>query len=274
MLPTGSAVTSSLAVAEQELLGETPGLEDKTPKVSCDSPFFYVETSVLSAASQERWTRDALVTYLLHCRGYSAKARCSLMGEKAVRVRLGLTKAPWERAQQALEQGGWLRSISGSGSRRPRTCIAAGSAKYTGPILAGMPAKDMDGHRYEDVADLALLKAPWTLIDGPADGAGPSLADLQGIDAILLLLSIYGFARADGVIPLREAWLAEREGEFSIHFGSAAREDFPGDQSGLEQAAEELLDSGLLYAGVEGHGGRWVLHLFHPMAPTGLAVAA
>jgi len=247
--------------------GET-GHDGVEAKRNHELPFFYVESAVLSAAHREDWTRDELLVYLLHCRGYSARCRCSLMGENAARVRLGLTKKPWEQAQASLELRGRLSTETGKGSKRPRTCIAGAGETYSGAAQTGERPKAIDGHRYRDVASKPLVKAPWTLIDGSTDGSAPSLADLRSRDAILLLLAIYGFARADGVIPLREAWVVEREGAgVGVGFSTAARADFLGDPMCLESAAAELLDSGLLYTGVEGAGGKWVVHLAHPMAP-------
>lgn len=251
------------------------GLDSDEAKRSCDSPFFFVESAVLSAALKESWTRDELLVYLLHCRGYSARSRCSLMGARAARNRLGVTKKPWEDAHAALEQRGWLRTVSGQGSRRPLVCIAGAAAPYRESASVGDRPKGIDGHRYRDVAGESLVKAPWTLIDGSTDGSAPSLADLRSVDAVLLLLSIHGLARADGVIPLRETWVAEGEaGDFAVQFGDATLADLLGDPAALGSSASELLGCGLLYAGVQGIGGKWVLHLAHPMAPVALRIVA
>ena len=233
-----------------------------------EPPFLYIELAVLSASCREHWTREELLVYLLHCRGYNHRWRCSLMGEKAVRIRLGLTKKPWQEAQASLELRGRVRTVTDQGSKRPRVCIASAGEPYRGAVSFDEEPAAIDGHRYEDVRGESLVKVPWSLIDGSSDGSSLALADLQSVDAILLLLSIYRFAPADGVMPLREVWLAEREGGGPVvQFGSGAEEDSLGDPTCLESSAAELMDCGLLYSGVQGVGGKWVLHLAYPMAP-------
>ena len=240
-----------------------------------EPPFLYIEQTVLSASGQESWTREELLTYLLHCRGYNHRLRCSLMGEKAVRTRLGLTKKPWQEAQASLELRGRVRTVTDKGSKRPRVCIASAAKPYRGAISFDEEPAAIDGHRYEDVRGESLVKVPWSLIDGSQDGSAPSLADLRSVDAILLLLSIYSFARADGVIPLRDGWISEQEGGVPmVQFGTDAYADLLGDPDCREPSGAELTDCGLLYAGAQGAGGKWVLHLAHPMAPDPLGGVA
>jgi hypothetical protein len=254
---------------DQHLLQELPARSEDA-QAKCLNPFLYIEESILPQVELQGWTRDELLLYVLHCRGYSKQHRCSLMGEKAARITLGLTKAVWERANDSLVKRGWITRVSRDGSKRPLTCIAGGRNPFSPSGEGERTAKSLDGHRYIDVASERLVKVPCTLVDGSADGAAPTLADLETAGSILLLLSMYGFARGDGVLPLRDAWMAEHDDALVVRLSRVAADESWGDATQLQLHAEELLRIGLLYAGVQGVGGKWVLHLCHPMEPARL----
>lgn len=231
--------------------------------------FFFAESTVLRLFRQAGWTRDDLLLYLLHCRGYSTRHRGSLMGEQAARLRIGLTKSPWAAAQRRLEASGLVLTVTDPGSKRPLTRIASSARLYGMKLRAGNPKDVPDGHRYEDHATEDLVKLPWSLIDQSIDGA-PTIADLETVDEVLSLLSLYSLCGERGVVSTLFAWLQRDGDQYELGLRDGVDELFLVDRRTILDCGNSLLDSCLLRADAEGHGrmrGRWILQLWHSLEP-------
>jgi hypothetical protein len=232
--------------------------------------FFYCELEIAERARDENWTRDELLLYLLHCRGYNHTRRASLMGEKAALCRVGLTRSRWLAARAQLERRGVVRTISAPGSKSPLTCVASAQAPYDSSLTGDGSARAIDGHRYQDLGDRQLLKLPWALIEQSADGL-PTLAHLESTGSILCLASLYALSDDSGATSNLLAWVEGVAESYLVRLAEGVEELLAVNAEQFAGSSAELLDSGLVYVGVEGKGklmaGRWQLHLCHPMRP-------
>lgn len=236
--------------------------------------FFTVEIAVAERALKESWSRDEILLYLLHCRGYNHTRRASLMGEQAALRRAGVTRLRWVAACAALESKGVVRSISPPGSKRPVTCIASADSPYGSNTPVDRGAAAIDGHRYRELADKPLLKLPWALFD-QTEGAAPTLAHLRTSGSVLSLISLYGLSDDNGAVSNLLAWV-EGEGEtYRINLAEDVDDSLVVNAEGLKLESADLLASGLVFAGVEGESaltkGKWQVCLFHPLVPAAIA---
>lgn len=226
--------------------------------------FFYTQALLHTKWAQEL-TRDELVLYLLHCRGYDPKKAGSLFGAKGARIRGGMSFKPFLDAQANLEALGLIR-LTGTFSR-PITHIA----DLRRPLAKSRPALDIaspdtaDQHKYEWLSkedDLILM--PWRLVDGDRYRPEARLLALQAKEAVMLLLWCYHNAESDGYLASDRVWLPAL-GEMHIAFSERAAADLGFDVAELQAAGTELLKSGLVVPTCADAHGRVVLHLYHPL---------
>lgn len=252
------AVQPALAAALELVVAPAPAARDAGP---C---FFYLDAGFIEFAEDSKMSRDELLLYMLHCRGYHPRHRGSTMGEKAAHDRLWLSKKPWKAAEAELGKKGLIWPVKVANVRAPITRLAPSSNLFTpegrSPLGGGEPP---DRYAYKLVHELELIKMPWRLIEG-ADGTEPVLAELQTREQVLVLLALYRVARGDGLVPRRYARMDER-GQFQ--HGLLHESHLIGEARVLD-GLKGLMEVGLLYPACEDTRGSQVLWLYHPLDMT------
>jgi hypothetical protein len=229
--------------------------------------FFRVENSILRVSGE--WSRDALLLYLLHCRGHDDKTGCSQYGYDGARRLLHLSHAEWRKAKTALESAGAIRTMGTKDY--PRTIISPASEPFTVGLSVENNAgayRQHDGHASVLTRESGDICLPWRAMEVERLAPEAHLGTVVNRDSLRLLLYGYGHAEPDGWIPSHTLWL-----DFEGQTGLAADrgllfeelEMLPPDAVLALDAARELFALGLVEQRDLDLKGRGVLFLTHPL---------
>lgn len=244
-----------------------PDAEPPNDNAAGETRFFYVVSELMRAALSLAMTRDELMLYLLHCRGYSPSDRASSMGEKAARDRLWMTKGRWKTATESLVSRGLILQMPVANRCYPKTVIGCPLRPFPPTTTVDQDRPSLwDAHYYGTVRTEELIKMPWRLIDGH-DGTEPVLCEVETVEGIVVAMALYLVASGDGLIPNGLAHLGaamevqHRLGPIVVGL----------DKESIALAISELVDVGIIFPSCEDTRGRQVLRLCHPLEAIKLA---
>ncbi len=233
---------------------------------SLTTRFFRVPSALLRATLTLDLTRDELLLYLLHCRGYNPKHRASMMGENAAHDRLWMPKKRWQKASGGLATKGLLMPLPTANARFPKTAVGSPLSPYPMGATAELDRPSLwDRQQYEMMKDEELIKMPWRLIDGASDATEPVLCEIGSVAGLRVVLSLYLAGRGDGLVPPIYAWMNDDQ---SLEH-RLSNIDMSMDRVDTPDGLSEVINTGLVYPNTQTSRGRFVLWLFHPLEVPG-----
>lgn len=223
--------------------------------------YFYVQP-LLYTAWAPRLTRDELVYYLIHCRGYNPSHGGSLFGAFGCNRWGGLTAARYRKARQRMEALGLTYTQDLGKQRFTRVANLADPFRVD---QSGEEVVPPDGHVFSDLSSEGLIGIPWSLINGcrelmkDADWATEAqvrLASIRTAEAVRVLLWCYHHASPDGHIDSRRLW----EEAFEPAYDPAIPNELQMTKEQFEAAFEELTEIGLVGINLDREEASWSVY--------------